>query len=96
MWTAMRAALAGKKVAIVHWYKESRRPTNDQKIRDLFPNLSDFLMGQGFYNLPSDHASVDEPLVSSDIIGRSESAIVDLGLTRVIDGRSGEGYGLVR
>lgn len=60
LWTAMRAALAGKKVAIVHWYKESRWPTNDQKIRDLFPNLQDFLMGQGFYNLPSDHASVDE------------------------------------
>jgi len=28
----------------------------------------------------------DVPLVSSDIIGRSESAIVDLGLTQVIDG----------
>jgi len=28
----------------------------------------------------------DEPLVSSDIIGRSESAIVDLGLTKVIGG----------
>lgn len=28
----------------------------------------------------------DEPLVSSDIIGRPESAIVDLGLTQVVDG----------
>lgn len=28
----------------------------------------------------------DKPLVSSDIIGRSESAIVDLGLTQVMDG----------
>src|SRR3989338_3008997 len=28
----------------------------------------------------------DEPLVSSDIIGRSESSIVDLSLTRVVDG----------
>jgi glyceraldehyde 3-phosphate dehydrogenase len=28
----------------------------------------------------------DEPVVSSDIIGRSESAIVDLNLTQVIDG----------
>lgn len=28
----------------------------------------------------------DEPLVSSDIIGRSESAIVDLGLTQVVAG----------
>ncbi len=31
-------------------------------------------------------AVTDEPIVSSDIIGRRESAIVDLGLTQVIDG----------
>src|SRR3989344_4701531 len=31
-------------------------------------------------------AVTNEPLVSSDIIGRPESSIVDLGLTRVIDG----------
>ncbi len=31
-------------------------------------------------------AVTDEPLVSSDIIGRSESAIVDLSLTQVTDG----------
>lgn len=31
-------------------------------------------------------AVTDEPIVSSDIIGRSESAIVDLGLTQVVDG----------
>ena len=31
-------------------------------------------------------AVTDEPIVSSDIIGRRESSIVDLGLTQVIDG----------
>jgi len=31
-------------------------------------------------------AVTDEPLVSSDIVARSESAIVDLSLTRVVDG----------
>jgi len=31
-------------------------------------------------------AVIDEPLVSSDIIGRDESAIVDLGLTQVVGG----------
>jgi glyceraldehyde 3-phosphate dehydrogenase len=31
-------------------------------------------------------AVTNEPLVSSDIIGRSESAIVDLSLTQVVDG----------
>lgn len=31
-------------------------------------------------------AITDEPIVSSDIVGRSESSIVDLGLTQLIDG----------
>lgn len=31
-------------------------------------------------------AVTDEPIVSSDIIGRPESSIVDLGLTQVVDG----------
>ena len=31
-------------------------------------------------------AVTDEPVVSSDIVGRSESAIVDLSLTQVVDG----------
>ncbi len=31
-------------------------------------------------------ATTEEPLVSSDIIGRSESSIVDLSLTQVVDG----------
>lgn len=31
-------------------------------------------------------AIVDEPVVSSDIVGRSESSIVDLSLTQVVDG----------
>ncbi|MBI2020721.1 type I glyceraldehyde-3-phosphate dehydrogenase [Candidatus Daviesbacteria bacterium] len=31
-------------------------------------------------------AVTEEPIVSSDIVGRSESAIVDLGLTQVVDG----------
>lgn len=60
MWTAMRAALDGKKVAVIHWYKEERWKTNDQKIKGLLPNLSDYLMGQGFYKLPTDHAGEDE------------------------------------
>lgn len=65
LWTATRAALAGKKVAIVHWYKEARWPTNDQKIKDLLPTLQDFLMGRGFYQLPTDHASPNEHIRAS-------------------------------
>lgn len=60
MWTAMRAALSGKDVAVVHWYKEEKWKTNDQKIKDLLPNLKDYLMGEGFYKLPTDHAEENE------------------------------------
>ncbi len=31
-------------------------------------------------------ATTEEPIVSSDIVGRTESAIVDLPLTQVVDG----------
>jgi len=31
-------------------------------------------------------AVTEEPLVSSDIVGRTESSIVDLSLTQVVDG----------
>jgi cob(I)alamin adenosyltransferase len=65
MWTAVRAALDGQEVAIVHWYKEARWPTTDQKIKDLLPNLHDYLMGSGFYKLPTDHASSDEHKASA-------------------------------
>ncbi len=37
-------------------------------------------------NLKGIVAASNEPLVSTDIIGRSESSIVDLGLTQVVDG----------
>jgi cob(I)alamin adenosyltransferase len=60
MWTAVRAALNGEEVAVVHWYKEERWKTNDQKIDGLLPNLKDYLMGRGFYKLPTDHAGESE------------------------------------
>ena len=37
-------------------------------------------------SMPKILAVSDEPLVSTDIVGRSESAIVDLSLTQVVDG----------
>ncbi len=94
MWTAMRAALAGKEVAIVHWYKESRWPTNDQKVRNLLPNLQDFLMGRGFYKLPSDHASVDEHSLAAtaalakaaQLLARVDVLVLDEVINAITDG----------
>lgn len=59
-WTGVRAALSGKKVAVVQWYKEARWPTAEQEISRHVPNLEVFLTGKGFYRLPTDHASEDE------------------------------------
>lgn len=94
MWTAMRAALAGKKVAVVHWYKEARWPTNDQKIKDLLPNLDDYLMGQGFYKLPTDHASTNDHHQAakaaldkaSELLAQVEVLVLDEVINAVGDG----------
>jgi glyceraldehyde 3-phosphate dehydrogenase len=58
----------------------TRRATSVEEINDIFTTASHNPLYQGILAVSSD------PLVSSDIIGRSESAIVDLPMTRVIDG----------
>ncbi len=57
-----------------------KRPTNVEEVNNFFRQaiLTD--------NLAGILAVTDEPIVSSDIIGRRESAIVDLALTQVIGG----------
>ena len=56
------------------------RTTSVEEVNEMFIDASRIPPYQGIL------AVTDEPLVSSDIIGRDESAIVDLGLTRVVDG----------
>lgn len=56
-WTGVRAALRGMKVAAIQWYKEARWPTAEQKISQKLPNFKVYLMGKGFYKLPTDHAT---------------------------------------
>jgi len=58
----------------------TRRSTSVEEINQIFIDAS---------NDPKYHgilAVTDEPLVSSDIVGRPESSIVDLDMTRVVDG----------
>ncbi len=58
----------------------TQRSTSVEEVNQIFrdaanmPNYKDIL------------AITDEPIVSSDIVGRSESSIVDLDMTRVVDG----------
>ena len=56
------------------------RSTSVEEVNEMFIDAARTPPYQGIL------AVTNEPLVSSDIIGRPESSIVDLGLTRVIDG----------
>ncbi len=56
------------------------RTTSVEEINEMFIEASRVPPYQGIL------AVTNEPIVSSDIIGRDESSIVDLGMTRVVDG----------
>lgn len=58
----------------------TRRATSVEEINQIFIDASMNPRYKGIL------AVTDEPLVSSDIIGRPESSIVDLDMTRVVDG----------
>lgn len=55
---AVRAACNGMKVGWVSWYKEKRWPISEMKLK--FKNLQMYWLGEGFYKLPTDHATPDE------------------------------------
>ncbi|HOX96356.1 MAG TPA: glyceraldehyde 3-phosphate dehydrogenase NAD-binding domain-containing protein [Candidatus Woesebacteria bacterium] len=58
----------------------TRRSTSVEEINDIFIDAASDPRYRGIL------AVTDEPLVSSDIVGRPESSIVDLDMTRVVDG----------
>lgn len=58
----------------------TKRPVTIDEVKQAFVEASQNILYRGIL------AVSNEPLVSSDIIGRSESAIVDLNLTQVIGG----------
>ncbi len=58
----------------------TQRSTSVEEINQIFIDASRTPRYKGIL------AVTDEPIVSSDIVGRSESSIVDLDMTRVVDG----------
>lgn len=69
----VRAALSGMKVAMVCWYKEPRWPISENKLNELFTSRTGrksrtsrmgsfeiYLLGKGFYKLPTNHAKPGE------------------------------------
>ena len=57
-----------------------KRKTTVEEVNEAFKEVASH---ESFKNIL---AVTEEPIVSSDIVGRPESAIVDLGLTQVVDG----------
>lgn len=57
-----------------------KKKTTVEEVNQVFKDASESIRWKGVV------AVTDEPLVSSDIVGRSESSIVDLSLTQLIDG----------
>jgi len=55
--TVVRAALVGMRVVIIQWYKERRWPIAEHKLTEKLKNIQIYPMGEGFYRLPSDHAT---------------------------------------
>lgn len=58
----------------------TERSTSVEEVNQMFKDAASSPLYKGIL------AITEEPLVSSDIIGRSESSIVDLEMTRVVDG----------
>lgn len=59
---AMRAVGQGKRVAMVQWYKERRWKIGEHNLPELLKKslFKIYPMGQGFYQLPTDHATPDQ------------------------------------
>jgi glyceraldehyde 3-phosphate dehydrogenase len=58
----------------------TKKETSVEEVNQAFINATQADRWRGILGV------TDEPLVSSDIVGRPESAIVDLGLTQVVGG----------
>jgi len=52
---AVRAASNGMEVGWVSWYKEKKWPISEMNLK--LKNLKMYWLGEGFYKLPTDHAS---------------------------------------
>lgn len=66
--------------SIIDFTFVTKKPTNVEEVNNAFKVAVNEPLWKGIV------AVTEEPLVSSDILGRSESAIVDLNFTRVVGG----------
>lgn len=80
---AVRAASNGMKVGWVSWYKEKRWPISEMNLK--LKNLKMYWLGEGFYKLPTDHASPDEHKLAAtaalkkaeELLGKVDVLVLD-------------------
>lgn len=71
---AVRAACNGMKVGWVSWYKEPRWPISEMKLK--LKNLQMYWLGEGFYKLPTDHATpADHKLAAEAALKKAEELL---------------------
>ena len=75
---AMRVPVLAGSIADITFI--SKRPTTVDEVNEIFRKAARQEHWQGIL------AVTDEPLVSSDVVGEMHAAIVDLSMTRVVDG----------
>lgn len=61
---AVRAASNGMKVGWVSWYKEPKWPISEMNLK--LKNLKMYWLGEGFYKLPTDHATPSEHKLAAE------------------------------
>lgn len=75
---AMRVPVVTGSVADITFI--AKRKTTKEEVNEIFVNAAKDPRWEGIFTV------TDEPVVSSDIVGRLHAAIVDLEMTRVVDG----------
>jgi len=80
---AVRAASNGMEVGWVSWYKEKKWPISEMNLK--LKNLKMYWLGEGFYKLPTDHASSKEHQQAAEaalkmaekLLGKVEVLVLD-------------------
>ena len=82
---AMRAVGQEKRVAMVQWYKEKLWQIGEHRLPELLkqPLFDIYPMGQGFYKLPTDHASTaDHQKAAKKTLKFTENLLITKSATK--------------
>ena len=80
---AVRAASNGMRVGWVSWYKEKRWPISEMKLK--LKNLKMYWLGEGFFRLPTDHATPREHKQAAEAALKQAEKLIDKVDVLVLD-----------